>query len=287
MEESIRSVLQSETKLSEQVLLRTFNKLTDPSFSVKFSDLYVVCAERLLELGPPYQKLITDKAELLIGIFFRLNEPLSQYQIRAQICQAIITNRKAIVQRGTTATELNLLAIDFLTRAMKTISSGTLYKPLGLRSAFVYYQIAQPFFTEELRKHLSESAPISIQILEPHVTAVFDSVMRLYISLSLLYGVVLDDAGKSEESTKIIQKVFTLIPQDNIQLTFGLLKLLTHFSRKNSSGLQKMKFGLNEQLQKAVVLYQSCRSNNATNGKDLQEALKICMTYLDTKKRNK
>jgi hypothetical protein len=45
-----------------------------------------------------------------------------------------------------------------------------------------------------------------------------------------------------------------------------------------------MKLELNEQLQKAVVMYQAVRSNNATTSKDLAEVLKICPTFLESRK---
>ena len=71
-------------------------------------------------------------------------------------------------------------------------------------------------------------------------------------------------------------KLFTLVPTEMLQLRYSLLHLLTHFSRKSAGNLLKQKLDLNEQLQKAVIMYQVARSNNATTTKDVSELLKIC-----------
>ena len=43
---------------------------------------------------------------------------------------------------------------------------------------------------------------------------------------------------------------------------------------------------MNDQLQKAVIMYQTARSNNATQTKDLGEAFKLCTAFLDQRKES-
>ncbi|EAY09523.1 hypothetical protein TVAG_102720 [Trichomonas vaginalis G3] len=285
MEQSLRLLLTSNTKITEQSLLNAYNKLTSPSSTGFSSDLFILLAERLFDLPPPIQKHIVDKAENMVLAYNRLQEPMNQFQVRAQIIQSLINNWRGQQHRGQAAIDLNLKAIDFITRALKSIQSTTLYQPLTLRAVFTFYQISLPFFPSELRHYLQTATPIALQLLETQlVTGEFNSTTRLYVALSLLNGCLLDDNQKSDDASKQIQKVFTMIPADNLMLKFSLLHLLTHFSRKSPGGLLKVKMDMNDQLQKAVILYQGARSNNQTQTKDLAEAFKICTTFLDTKK---
>ena len=285
MEQSLRLLLTSNSKPTEQSLLNVFNKLTSPSGSNFSSDLFILLAERFFDLQHSLQKHIVDKAEIMVQTYNRLQEPMNQFQVRSLIIQSLIFNYRASQHRGTVANDLNLKAIDFIHRALKAIQSTTLYQPLSLRAVFIFYQVALPFFPAETRSNLQAATPIALQLLESHVVSdKFDSTMRLYIALSLLNGCLLDDIQKSDEASKQLQKLFTMIPQDQTLLRFSLLHVLTHFSRKSPGGIMKVKLDLNDQLQKAVIMYQSARSNNATQTKDLGEAFKICTTYLDSKK---
>lgn len=283
MEQSLRLLLTEGSKLNEQTLLNVYNKLNAPGNTFS-SDLYILTAEKLFELPPPLQKHIIDKAENMITIYNRLQEPLNQFQIRSLICQSLINSSRARQLRGNPATELDLKAIDFIIRALKLIQSNNLYQPLSLRAIFIYYQIAFPFFINEKRHHLAQVTPIALSLLEPHLTGKFDPVLRLYISLSLLHGCILDDFNKCDEASKQMQKLFTLVPTNLLTLRYSLLHYYTHFSRKSTGGIMKQKLDLNEQLQKAVVMYQTARSNNATSTKDLAEVLKICLAFLESKK---
>ncbi|OHT08371.1 hypothetical protein TRFO_23215 [Tritrichomonas foetus] len=283
MEQSLRLLLTEGTQLNEQTLLNVYNKLNSQGNGFA-SDLYILTAEKLFELPPPLQKHIIDKAENMINIYNRLQEPVNQFQIRALICQALVNSYRARQLRGIPATELNLKAIDFMLRALKTIQSNTLYQPLSLRAVFLYNQIAFPFFIMEQRHHLSQITPIAVSLLESHLSGKFDANLRLYIALSLLHCCILDDFNKCDEASKHMQKLFTLVPTDLIQLRYSLLHFYVHFSRKSTGGIMKQKLDLNESLQKAVVLYQSARSNNATTTKDLAEVFKICVAFLETKK---
>ncbi|OHT01444.1 hypothetical protein TRFO_31773 [Tritrichomonas foetus] len=284
MEQSLRLLLTEGTQLNEQTLLNVFNKLNSNGRTTFASDLYILTAERLFDLPPPLPKHIVDKADTMITIYNRLQEPTNQFQIRAMICQALINSHLAKQQRGIPATELNLKAVDFMFRAFKIIQSNTLYVPLSLRASFIFYQIAFPFFITEQRHHLSQITPLVVSLLEPHLTGKFDQILRLYIAVSLLHCCILDDFLKCDEASKHMQKLMTLVPTDLIQLRYSLLHLYAHFSRKSSSGLFKQKLDLNEQLQKAVIMYQTARSNNATTTKDLGEVLKTCLAFLETKK---
>ena len=287
MEQSLRLLLTSNTKPTEQSLLNVFNKLTSPSGSNFSSDLFILLAERFFDLQRPLQKHIVDKAEAMAQMYNRLQEPMNQFQVRSLIVQAQIFNYRAQQLRGQPATDLNLKAIDFIHRALKIIQNTSLYQPLSLRAVFIYYQIAQPFFPAETRHHLHSTTAIALQLLESHIIPdKFDSTLKLYIALSLLNGCLLDDMQKSDEASKLLQKLFTMIPQDQIILRFSLLHVLTHFSRKSPGALLKVKLDMNDQLQKAVILYQGARSNNATQTKDLGEAFKICTTFLDAKKES-
>lgn len=285
MEQSLRLLLTSNTKITEQSLLNAYNKLTSPSAASYSSDLFILLAERLFDLPPPIQKHIVDKAENMVMTYNRLQEPMNQFQVRSQIIQSLINNWRGQQHRGQAAIDLNLKSIDFITRALKAIQATTLYQPLTLRAVFTFYQVALPFFPMELRHHLQTPTPIALQLLETQlVNGEFNSTTRLYVALSLLNGCLLDDNQKSDDASKQIQKVFTLIPADNLMLKFSLLHLLTHFSRKSPGGLLKVKMDINDQLQKAVILYQGARSNNQVQTKDLAEAFKICTTFLDNKK---
>jgi hypothetical protein len=51
--------------------------------------------------------------------------------------------------------------------------------------------------------------------------------------MSLLNGCLVDDAGKSDEDSKQMQKLFTLVPSGLLQLRHSLLHLLAHFGRKS------------------------------------------------------
>ncbi|KAK8853878.1 Cfap46p [Tritrichomonas musculus] len=283
MEQSLRLLLTEGTKLNEQTLLNVYNKLNAPGNNFA-SDLYILTAENFFDLPPPLQKHIIDKAENMITIYNRLQEPTSQFQIRGLICQSLINSYRARQQRGIPATELNLKAIDFMLRALKLIQSNSLYQPLALRAVFLFYQIAFPFFILEQRHHLSQITPIALSLLETHLTGKFDANLRLYIAISLLYGCILDDFNKVDDAAKQMGKLFTFVPTDLLQLRYSLLHYYTHFSRKSTGGLIKQKLDLNEQLQKAVVMYQTARSNNATATKDLAEVLKICLAFLENKK---
>lgn len=284
MEQSLRLLLTGGTQLNEQTLLNVFNKINSngqPSFS---SDLYILTAERLLDLPPPLQKHIIQKAETMVRTYNRLQEPDNQFQIRALICHSLINSHRAKQQRGIPAAELNLKAIDYLYRALRLIQSNSLYLPLALRASFLFYQVAFPFFVGYQRHHLSQVTPIVLSLLESHLTGNFDSTLRLYIAISLLHCCILDDFSKCDDASKQMAKLFTLVPIDLLQLRYNLLHLYTHFSRKSSGALLKQKLDLNEQLQKAVIMYQTARSNNATTTKDLAEVFKICTAFIESKK---
>lgn len=284
MEQSLRLILTGETAVLEQTLLNIYNKIYSAGQAQFAPDLYVLTAERLLELPPPLQKHILQKSESMIRMYNRLQEPENQFRIRSRICQAIIDSQRAKQLRGIEAAELNLKAVDNLYRCFQQIQANNLYLPLALRTSFIFYQIASPFFITVHRHYLANITPIVLSLLETHLTKQFDSTLRLYIAISLLHCCILDDFSKSDEAVKQMMKIFTLVPTDLIQLRYSLLHLLTHFSRKSSGGLLKQKFDLNEQLQKAVIMYQTARSNNATTTKDLAEVLKTCQAFIESKK---
>ena len=282
MEQSLRLLLTESRQLNEQTLLNVFNKITGKN--VFSPDLYILAAERFFDLPPPISKGNVEKAEQVIMVYNRLQEPPNQFQIRALICQALISSHYAKLQRGIPAIELNLKAIDYISRAFKLIQNNNLYLPLAMRGSFLFYQIAFPFFISELRHHLAPVTPIVVQLLEQLLSGKFDTVLRLYIALSLLHCCILDDFNKCDEAAKHMQKLISLVPVDLIQLRYSLLHLYTHFSRKSTAALLKQKLDLNDQLQRAVIMYQTARSNNATATKDLAEVLKICVAFLDGKK---
>ena len=286
MEQQLRLLLTNNSKPSEQSLLNVFNKLSSPNGNNFSSDLFILLAERFFDLQLPLQKHIIDKAESMIMTYNRLQEPPNQFQIRAQICQALIYNWRAQQQRGELATSLNEKAIEYIYRAMRGIQATSLYNPLALKAVFVFYNVAFPFFPVEYRSHIASPALLALHLLEIHLTDKFDSTLRLYISLSLLNGCIYDDQNKADDAIKVISKLFTMIPAENVLLKFSLLKIMAHFSRKNVGYISKMKFEINEQLQKASIMYQICRSNSSNAHKDLPEAFKICVSCLDGSKRD-
>jgi hypothetical protein len=283
MEPSLR-VLLAGNNLTEQTLLNVYNKLSMAGTRPFAPDLYILAAEKLFELPPPVQKHIVDKVESLISIYNRLQEPPNQFLIRALVCESLVNSHRARTQRGVPATEFNLRAIDYMFRALRMIQANVLYQPLGLRAAFLCYEVVFPFFSKEQRHHLQTITPLALGLLEAHLSGKYDATLRLYVALALLHGCLLDDVGKSEEASKLMQKLFAIVPNDLLQLRYSLLHILAHFSRKSTGGLQKLKLDLNEQLQKAIVLYQTVRSNNLVTSKDLAEVLKICAAFLDSRK---
>lgn len=285
MEQSLRLILVQDSKLDESVINNVYTKLTASEHETYAPDLYILAAERFFEFPLPISRSNIDKAEQLINTYSKLQEPMNQFQIRSLICQALINSHRSRAFRGDQATEMNLKAIDLMFRALQIIQGNNLYQPIGLRAVFLFYEISFPFFCQEQRHHLQAVVPIAVSLLEPHLTAgEYNSVLKLYRELSILFCCLTDDAGKSDEASKQMIKILSLIPSDRIQERYQLFHYVVHFTRKSSGGLAKQKLDLNEQLQKAIVMYQTARSNNATVTKDLAEALKVLTTYLDSKK---
>ena len=217
MEQSIRILLNNNNiKPSEQNLLNIYNKIISGTFQNISSDIYILLAEKFFELSLPIQKHIIDKAEKMISLYNRLQEPMNQFQIRSYICHSQIYSYRAKNQRGNIALELNTKAIDYITRALKSIQSNSLYQPLSLRAVFVYYQVSFPFFPHEFRNNLMGSAPLALSLLETHLINKLDTTLRLFITLSILNGCLYDDIQKPDEAVKIVQKLFTLIPQEHL-----------------------------------------------------------------------
>lgn len=286
MEQNIRLILSSETKPTEQNLITVYNKLLSSTGEPISSDIYILLAERFFDLPKPYTKANIDRAEKIITTYSHLQEPLNQYQVRSLIVQALISNFRGQSERGMKAREFNIKAIDILQRAFKAIQEHPLYQPLALRACFVLYDIARPFFPNEERYNLQSILSIAVPLLETHLSQKFNVNLRLYIALCLLYGCILDDLSKADEASKLIQKLFTHIPTNLQQLRYSLLHIFVHFSRKSVAPLLKMKLELNEQVQKAIILYQSSASLGQTNPKDIQEAFKILCQVVDSKKDN-
>jgi len=144
-EQSLRFIL-TGLNVMEQTLLNVANKLHGAGGKGVASDLYILTTDRLFFLPAPIQRDSVDKAESMISMYNRLQEPANQYQIRALICQSLICSYRARAQRGVPATELNLKSIDFMLRALKQIQGNSPYHPLSLRAVFLFNQIAFPFF---------------------------------------------------------------------------------------------------------------------------------------------
>ena len=284
MEQSIRLILTDDKKPTESSLIAIYSKLTSPQCEHFSSDLLILLAERFCDLPKPYNRQNIERAEKIIQMHSILQEPLNQFQVRSLIVQAIFASFHATQERGSSARDFNLKALDLLSRALKIITEKPIYQPLSLRLCFVLYDIATPFFPNEERGNLSQVLYLAVPLLELHVTQKFDATMKLYIAFCLLYGCTLDDAGKSDEASKLIAKLFTKVPTALIQLRYSLLHIYAHFSRKSPGPLLKTKLELNEQIQKAIILYQVVRSTGQTNSKDLLEAFKILTNFLDTKK---
>lgn len=283
MEQSLRTLLSPEAKPTESALNSAFAKLTSSSGSKFSPDLLILLAERYLDSPQPYQKSVVENAEKILNIYNRLQEPLNQFQIRGYICQSLINCHKASRERGETSRELTLKSLELVARALKAIQANSLYKPLAIRAIFVLYRISFPFFPVEDRYHLQSAYALAVQLLEPHLTTEFDSILKLYISIVTLYGCILDDVGKSEEAVKLMTKLFTYINGEHLQLRYSLLHILAHFSRKSPSNVMKLRLEVNEQIQRAIVLYQASRSNQQPNSKDIPEAMKILSQFFENK----
>jgi len=284
MEQSLRLVLSQEGKISEQSLVNVYDKIIAETNLTIPSDLLVLLAEKLIELPPPVQPHIIDRIDKILLIYERLQEPISHTKIRSLVCQAVSWNMRGKLLRGQPALEKFAMSIEYLTRALKQIQTNTLYNNLIPKTVYTLYSLSRPLFTIELRQHLSNVLSISIPLIEQILSGKFDNLLKIFISFSLLYGFVLDDNGKSDDASKLIQKLFIVVPSDNIHLRYSFLHVLVHFSRKSPGSIQKQKLDLNDQIQKAIVLYQLVRSNGNNNIKDLTEAFKILSSFVDSKK---